>query len=83
MSRQIHLSAFLLTGPVIHSHAAWRHPETIGHYLDPEYYARTARVVEEGLFDFLFFADRLAVGDQMGGSRDTALRYGAQSVYAH
>ena len=63
MSRQIHLSAFLLTGPVIHSHAAWRHPETLGHYLDPEYYARTARVVEEGLFDFLFFADRLAVGD--------------------
>jgi len=80
MSRQIHLSAFLLTGPVIHSHAVWRHPETIGNYLDPEYYARTARVVEEGLFDFLFFADRLAVGDQMGGSRDTALRYGAQDA---
>jgi FMN-dependent oxidoreductase (nitrilotriacetate monooxygenase family) len=80
MSRQIHLSAFLLTGPVIHSHAVWRHPETIGNYLDPEYYARTARVVEEGLFDFLFFADRLAVGDQMGGSRDVALRYGAQDA---
>ncbi len=80
MSRQIHLSAFLLTGPVIHSHAVWRHPETVGSYLDPEYYARTARVVEEGLFDFLFFADRLAVGDQMGGSRDVALRYGAQDA---
>ena len=52
----------------------------MGHYLDPEYYARTARVVEEGLFDFLFFADRLAVGDQMGGSRDIALRYGAQDA---
>ncbi|MCQ3001703.1 LLM class flavin-dependent oxidoreductase [Pseudomonas syringae] len=80
MSRQIHLSAFLLTGPVIHSHSVWRHPETVGSYLDPEYYARTARVVEEGLFDFLFFADRLAVGDQMGGSRDVALRYGAQDA---
>jgi len=80
MSRQIHLAAFLLTGPVIHSHAAWRHPETIGNYLDPEYYARIARIVEEGLFDFLFFADRLAVGDQMGGSRDIALRYGAQDA---
>ncbi len=32
MSRHIHLSAFLLTGPVIHSHAVWRHPETVGHY---------------------------------------------------
>lgn len=80
MSRQIHLSAFLLTGPVIHSHAVWRHPETLGTYLDPEYYARTARVVEDGLFDFLFFADRLAVGDQMGGSRELALRYGAQDA---
>ncbi len=80
MSRQIHLSAFLLSGPVIHSHAVWRHPQTVGNYLDPEYYARTARVVEEGLFDFLFFADRLAVGDQMGGSRETALRYGAQDA---
>ncbi len=80
MSRQIHLSAFLLTGPVIHSHAVWRHPQTIGNYLDPEYYARTARVVEEGLFDFLFFADRLAVGDQMGGTREVALRYGAQDA---
>ncbi len=68
MSRQIHLSAFLLTGPVIHSHAVWRHPKPSVITLDPEYYARVAKVVEEGLFDFLFFADRLAVGDQMGGS---------------
>lgn len=80
MSRHIHLAAFMLTGPVIHSHAAWRHPQTVGNYLEPEYYARVARVAEEGLFDFLFFADRLAVGDQMGGSRDLALRYGAQDA---
>ena len=79
-SRQIHLSAFLLSGPVVHSHAVWRHPETVGNYLDPAYYARVAKVVEEGLFDFLFFADRLAVGDQMGGSREFALRYGAQDA---
>lgn len=80
MQRQIHLAAFLLAGPVIHSHAAWRHPLTQGDYLDPEYYLRIARAVEEGLFDFLFFADRLAVGDQMGGSRERALRYGAQDA---
>jgi alkanesulfonate monooxygenase SsuD/methylene tetrahydromethanopterin reductase-like flavin-dependent oxidoreductase (luciferase family) len=78
--RQIHLSAFLLSGPVVHSHAVWRHPETVGNYLEPEYYTRIAKVVEEGLFDFLFFADRLAVGDQMGGSREFALRYGAQDA---
>lgn len=80
MSRQIHLAAFLLAGPVVHSHAVWRHPETEGDYLDPAYYQRVAQVVEEGLFDFLFFADRLAVGNEMGGSRDTALRYGAQDA---
>lgn len=80
MTRQMHLSAFLLAGPVVHSHAVWRHPETQGHYLEPEYYSRVARTVEEGLFDFLFFADRLAVGDQMGGTRDLALRYGAQDA---
>ncbi|MBB3102188.1 LLM class flavin-dependent oxidoreductase [Azomonas macrocytogenes] len=80
MSRQIHLAGFLLAGPVIHSHAAWRHPETVSNYLDPEYYARSARVLEEGLFDFLFFADRFAVGDQMGGSRELALRHGAQDA---
>lgn len=80
MSRQIHLAGFLLAGPVVHSHAVWRHPETIGDYLDPQYYARSAQVLEEGLFDFLFFADRLAVGDQMGGSRELALRYGAQDA---
>lgn len=80
MSRQLHLAGFLLAGPVVHSHALWRHPETLGDYLDPQYYARSARVLEDGLFDFLFFADRLAVGDQMGGSREQALRYGAQDA---
>lgn len=80
MSRQIHLAGFLLAGPVVHSHAVWRHPETVGDYLDPEYYARSARALEDGLFDLLFFADRLAVGDQMGGSREQALRYGAQDA---
>jgi len=80
MSRQLHLAGFLLAGPVVHSHALWRHPETLGDYLDPQYYARSARVLEDGLFDFLFFADRLAVGDQMGGSREQALRHGAQDA---
>ncbi|MFB8828416.1 NtaA/DmoA family FMN-dependent monooxygenase [Azotobacter sp. CWF10] len=80
MSRQIHLAGFLLAGPVVHSHAVWRHPDTLGDYLDPEYYARSARVLEEGLFDLLFFADRFAIGDQLGGSRELALRYGAQDA---
>ena len=80
MSRQLHLAGFLLAGPVVHSHAVWRHPETQGDFLDPDYYVRAAKALEEGLFDFLFFADRLAVGDQLGGSRETALRLGAQDA---
>ncbi|WP_338546761.1 LLM class flavin-dependent oxidoreductase [Pseudomonas benzopyrenica] len=80
MSRQLHLAGFLLAGPVVHSHAVWRHPETQGDFLDPAYYVRAAKALEEGLFDFLFFADRLAVGDQLGGSRETALRLGAQDA---
>ncbi|MEH3024244.1 MAG: LLM class flavin-dependent oxidoreductase [Pseudomonas oryzihabitans] len=80
MSRQLHLAGFLLAGPVVHSHAVWRHPETQGDFRDPDYYVRAAKALEEGLFDFLFFADRLAVGDQLGGSRDTALRLGAQDA---
>lgn len=80
MSRHLHLAGFLLAGPVVHSHAVWRHPETQGDFLDPAYYVRAAKALEEGLFDFLFFADRLAVGDQLGGSRETALRLGAQDA---
>ncbi len=80
MSRQLHLAGFLLAGPVVHSHAVWRHPDTQGDFLDPDYYVRAAKALEEGLFDFLFFADRLAVGDQLGGSRETALRLGAQDA---
>ena len=80
MSRQLHLAGFLLAGPVVHSHAVWRHPGTLGGYPGPQYYPRSARVVGDGLFDLLFFADRLAVGDQMGGSREQALRYGAQDA---
>ena len=26
--RQIHLAGFLIAGPVVHSHAVWRHPLT-------------------------------------------------------
>ncbi|QNQ99243.1 monooxygenase [Pseudomonas oryzihabitans] len=80
MSRHLHLAGFLLAGPVVHSHVVWRHPETQGDFLDPAYYVRAAKALEEGLFDFLFFADRLAVGDQLGGSRETALCLGAQDA---
>jgi alkanesulfonate monooxygenase SsuD/methylene tetrahydromethanopterin reductase-like flavin-dependent oxidoreductase (luciferase family) len=72
--RQIHLAGFLIAGPVVHSHAVWRHPLTTRRFTDVRLYEDVARVLEDGLFDFVFFADRLGVSDQLGGSRDLAFR---------
>jgi alkanesulfonate monooxygenase SsuD/methylene tetrahydromethanopterin reductase-like flavin-dependent oxidoreductase (luciferase family) len=79
-TRQMNLAGFLLAGPVVHSHAVWRHPLTTRRFTDPLLYEDVARVLEDGLFDFVFFADRLGVSDQMGGSRDLTFRYGAQDA---
>lgn len=78
--RHIHLAGFLIAGPVVHSHALWRHPLTTRSFTDPRLYLETARILEDGLFDFLFFADRLAVSDQLHGSRELAFRYGSQDA---
>ena len=79
-AQQIHLAGFLLAGPVVHSHAVWRHPLTTRRFTDPRLYQDCARVLEDGLFDFVFFADRLGVSSQLGGSRDLAFRYGSQDA---
>jgi FMN-dependent oxidoreductase (nitrilotriacetate monooxygenase family) len=79
-AREIHLAGFLIAGPVVHSHAVWRHPLTTRRFTDPRLYQDVARVLEDGLFDFVFFADRLGVSDQLDGSRDLALRYGSQDA---
>lgn len=76
--RHIHLAGFLIAGPVVHSHAVWRHPKTIGDFRDPEYYVRAVKAMERGLFDFAFFADRLGVSDTANGSRDLAFSKGSQ-----
>jgi FMN-dependent oxidoreductase (nitrilotriacetate monooxygenase family) len=79
-ARQIHLAGFLIAGPVVHSHAVWRHPLTTRRFTDPRLYQDVARVLEDGLFDFVFFADRLGVSDQLNGSRELAFRYGSQDA---
>ena len=80
-SRQIHLAAFLIAGNGAHSHALWRHPlGQRGGFLDPDYYLRIAKVLERGLFDLAFFADRLAMSDRYGEDRETGARYGDQDA---
>jgi alkanesulfonate monooxygenase SsuD/methylene tetrahydromethanopterin reductase-like flavin-dependent oxidoreductase (luciferase family) len=66
----MHLAAFMIAGPVIHSHAVWRHPRTTGDFLRPELYQDIARILERARFDLAFFADRLAMADTYGASGD-------------
>ena len=74
----MHLMAFLLAGPTSHHHGMWRHPETENAFLDPASYEHIARVLEQGCFDSLFFADILAFYDFLGGSYDTLIGRGGQ-----
>jgi FMN-dependent oxidoreductase (nitrilotriacetate monooxygenase family) len=77
--RQMHLIAFLMTGPTAHHHGAWRHPEsTVDDILSPTRYEHIARVLEAGRFDGLFFADILGLYDLYDGSFDTMVGRGGQ-----
>jgi FMN-dependent oxidoreductase (nitrilotriacetate monooxygenase family) len=76
--RQMHLAAFLIAGPVAHSHAMWRNPDHPVPFLSAEHYIDAARTFERGLFDLLFFADRLAIADRFDDDKAVGLRYGDQ-----
>ena len=77
--RQMHLIAFLMTGPTCHHHGAWRHPESaVEDLLSPGRYEHIARVLEAGRFDGLFFADILGIYDLYGGTFDTMAGRGGQ-----
>lgn len=77
--RNMHLVAFLMTGPTCHHHGAWRHPESeVDNIMDPARYEHIARVLEAGKFDALFFADILGIYDIYGKSYDTMLGRGGQ-----
>ena len=75
--RQMHLIAFLMTGPTCHHHGAWRHPESaVDDLLSPGRYEHIARVLGAARFDGLFFADILGVYDLYGGARRPGLPAG-------
>jgi FMN-dependent oxidoreductase (nitrilotriacetate monooxygenase family) len=78
MNRKMHLVAYLLAGPTAHHHGAWRHPEADNGFLTPEWHEHIARVLEQGRFDSLFFADILGLYDLYGGSFATILGRGGQ-----
>jgi FMN-dependent oxidoreductase (nitrilotriacetate monooxygenase family) len=82
MSRNatMHLCGFLIAGPVVHSHAIWRNPKHPTDFLSLAHYVEIAKLLERGKFDFLFFADRLAIADRYGASHHTGIRHGDQDA---
>ena len=56
---------------------AWRYPSAESHrFLDVSYYIEIAQSLERGGFDFIFFADKLAVPGRSPDSTAGALRQG-------
>lgn len=78
MPKHMHLCGFLIAGPVVHSHAIWRNPKHETPFLSLAHYARIAQLLEQGCFDFLFFADRLAIADRYADSHVAGIRHGDQ-----
>ena len=64
MTRQLHLNLFIQSRG--HHEASWRHPAASPLPLtDIRYYEDLARRAEAGLFDSIFLADQLALGDDV------------------
>jgi FMN-dependent oxidoreductase (nitrilotriacetate monooxygenase family) len=77
--RQMHLVAYLKTGPTAMHVSAWRHPEsTLDDILEPSRYEHIARLLEQACFDGCFFADLFGLYDVHQGSFDAYVRRGGQ-----
>src|SRR5258705_8415601 len=64
MKRQLHLNLFIHSRG--HHEASWRHPATSPLALtDIRYYQDLARRAEAALFDSIFLADQLALGEDV------------------
>lgn len=72
MSRQLHLNLFIHSRG--HHEASWRHPLASPLPLsDIRFYQDVARRAEAGLFDSIFLADQLALGDDVAHAGRTWL----------
>ena len=77
--REIHLLAYLKTGPTAKHMGGWRHPESeLDDMLDFGRYEHIARVLEAACFDGLFFADVLGLHDIYKGGFDACCAKGGQ-----
>lgn len=72
MQKQLHLNLFIQSRG--HHEASWRHPEASELPLtDIRFYQQAAARAEEGLFDSIFLADSLAIGEDGGKGARTWL----------
>ena len=72
MKRQMHLNLFIHSRG--HHEASWRHPASSPLSLyDIRYYQELAQTAEAGLFDSIFFADQLALQDDIANGPRTGL----------
>ncbi|MDN7245533.1 LLM class flavin-dependent oxidoreductase [Planococcus shenhongbingii] len=79
-NKRIYLNAFDMNCAGHQSPGLWTHPEDQSHkYKDSEYWIELAKLLEKGKFDAIFIADVLGTYDVYKGSRDAAVRQGAQS----
>ncbi|PAV28859.1 5,10-methylene tetrahydromethanopterin reductase [Virgibacillus profundi] len=77
--KRIYLNAFDMNSAGHQSPGLWTHPDDESHrYKDSEYWTRLAQLLEKGRFDAVFIADVLGTYDVYKGSRDAAVRQGAQ-----
>src|SRR5208283_2458985 len=82
MPRQMHLLAYLKTGPTAMHTGAWRHPQSDLHDIfSPSRYAHIARVLEDARFDGCFYADTQGIPDIYQGSFRSYLQHGGQLSY--
>jgi FMN-dependent oxidoreductase (nitrilotriacetate monooxygenase family) len=80
--RQMHLVAYLKTGPTAVHVGGWRHPEsTLDDIFEPSRYQHIARVLEAAKFDGCFFADLFGLYDVHQGSFNAYVRRGGQISY--
>ena len=75
MTKQMHLTGFMLYCPAPHMIMSWVYPpEKIRHqWTETEYWVEIAQTLEQGKFDMFFFADGWG-----GGTNTASVRYGIQ-----
>ena len=78
--RRIAMVGFLQAQNCSNFPASWRHPESAGDFMTPEYYRRIARTLEDGKFHLAFFDDRLAMPDRFGDDFTESVRHGVRVV---